>query len=153
MGNVGIAGLIIAGLVTIASTVVTFLLQGKKKWELEIYRNGNQELREQAKTHNDNRRRLEQENHGLKFKLEAREVQLIEKEKLIKELKDLARQVPAFARLSEQQREEHREVTAILGSVAERLADVAQGMTELAGEIRGRNNGAHRASTAQPTQK
>lgn len=136
MGESNVLGLVVAGVVTVVTTVITFLLQGKKKWELEIYKNSNQELREQAAFHLQQKTELLNEKHKLEYQVETKDI-------LIHELKDMAQQVPAFAKLSEQQAREHKEVTTILGGVA-------QSLTNLVKEIKGKKYyEANRRSTTE----
>ncbi len=126
-------GLIIAGIVSAGSAVSSYLFQNKHKWELETYKSGNAELREQAETHRTIIEDLKQENHRLDTQLYAKDITIEDKDKIIEELKSLAQQLPAFTQLSEQQRIDQKEITAILGDVATTLA-------ELVKEVKGKSN-------------
>jgi uncharacterized coiled-coil DUF342 family protein len=133
------AGLIIAGLISCISAVGSLLFNTRVKWELETYKSGNTELREQADDHRTKITELKEEKYRLETQLEAKDITIENKDRLIEELKAMAQQLPAFTELAKQQRNEHKEVVTVLAKVAEGQSEVAKSLTELVSEIRGRN--------------
>lgn len=124
---------IFGGLTTLTSVVLSVLFNSRKKWELETYKSGNEELRAQAADHRQQIEDLKQQKHSLEFQIESKDI-------LIAELKTMAQQIPALAELSKQQRDEHKEVIGVLADVAKGQSQVATTLADLVTEVKGRKN-------------